>query len=126
MAQTTDLTQSSGDDKNTAQSRRIRMSTPVDVYENENELLVVADLPGVEANQVDVRLDGRSLVIEAWQSETDPPGRYHLFEFQRAFRVPDTVDPNGVKAELSDGVLRLHLAKSEAARLRRIPVTKAD
>jgi len=126
MAQTTDLTQSSGGETTADQSRRLRMTPPVDVYENDSELLLIADLPGVDAKQVDVRLDGRSLVVEAWQAETEPNGRYHLFEFQRAFRVPDTVDPNGIKAELSDGVLRLHLGKSEAARLRRIPVTRAE
>ena len=125
MSQTTDLTETKSTNATQREPQRTRLSPPVDVYENEQEILIIADMPGVKADQVDVNLDGRSLTVEAWQ---DTPGQEGIraFEFARSFRVPDTIDREGVRAELDHGVLKLHLAKAEAAKPRRIQVTSSS
>jgi len=97
---------------------------PVDIFENEDEILVVADFPGVEPDQVDVRLEGGQIDIEGRQSQPNEQAQSLTpVMFARSFRVPDSVNPEGVSAELKAGVLRLHLKKSEAAKPRRIKVS---
>jgi HSP20 family molecular chaperone IbpA len=89
----------------------------VDIYENVDELLLLADMPGAKADSVAIHLDGPELTVQAER----PWGNGSLRYF-RAFRVPDTIDPDGVSAELKQGVLHLHLKKLEAAKPRTIPV----
>lgn len=100
----------------------VGVTPPVDIYENQDEILVVADFPGVEKDSVSVRLDRAELLIEGTQVlPADQPGVTRL-SFSRTFRVPNTVNPEGISAELSQGVLQVHLAKSEAAKPKRIEV----
>jgi len=90
----------------------------VDVYENDRELLLVADLPGVTAETLDIHLDLPELRLAAdAQSLDGSPLRY-----QRQFRVGSTIDAARIAAELKDGVLQVHLPKTEAHRQRRIEV----
>lgn len=100
----------------------IAMTPPVDIYENQDEILLVADFPGVPNDSLSIRLDRSELVIEGTQ--TGPAGHApsQVLAFVRTFRVPNTVDPNGIRAELARGVLRVHLAKSESAKPKRIEV----
>jgi len=100
----------------------VTITPPVDIYENRDEILVVADFPGVPKDTLSVRLDRSELVIEGTQAATGAQSETRALAFSRVFRVPNTVDPNGVSAELSQGVLRVHLAKSEAAKPKRIEV----
>jgi HSP20 family protein len=95
-----------------------RVTPPVDIYENQDELLVIVDIPGVEPDGLSIQLDGGQLDIEARQS--------NAFEvplvFARSFKVPATIDAAKVAAEHQLGVLRVHLPKSELAKPRKIPV----
>ena len=104
------------------QSQVVAITPPVDIYENPDEILVVADFPGVPKHALSVRLDRSELLIEGTQAAPEGQSPIRVLAFSRAFRVPDTVDPNGVRAELSHGVLRVHLAKSESAKPKRIEV----
>jgi len=97
-------------------------SPPVDIYENVDEILVVADFPGVPTESLTVRLDGSELLIEGLQATPEEGMAVRPLRFSRAFRIPNSVDANGVRAQLSQGVLRVHLSKSEAAKPRRIEV----
>jgi HSP20 family molecular chaperone IbpA len=99
------------------------VAPPVDIYENEDEILVVADFPGVPKDAVSIQLDRSELVIEGAQPLAGGDNPARPLVFSRTFRVPNTVNPDGVRAELSRGVLHVHLAKSEAAKPRRIQVT---
>lgn len=95
----------------------------VDVYENRDEFLVIADFPGVPTELLHVRLEGTELAIEGTQAASERKGSTaQPVAFARTFRVPKTIDPNGVTAELSQGVLRVRLGKSEASKPRRIEV----
>jgi HSP20 family molecular chaperone IbpA len=95
---------------------------PVDIYENQDEILLVADFPGVPKESLSVRLDRSELLIEGTQALPQEQPHIQPLAFSRAFRVPNTVDPNRISAELKHGVLQVRLAKSEAAKPRRIEV----
>jgi len=102
---------------------------PVDIQEAENELVVKADLPDLEMKDIDVRMENGTLTLrgerkfEAQKAE----GGWHRVErsygtFERAFTLPDTVNPEGVKADYKNGVLTVTLPKKEVAKPRQIKV----
>jgi len=107
------------------ESQVVTLTPRVDIYENQDEILLVADFPGVPKGSLWVGLDGSELVIEGAQLAHEGQPQVRPFAFSRTFRVPNTVDPNGVSAELAQGVLRVHLAKSEAAKPKRIEIRSA-
>ena len=88
----------------------------VDVYENDDGFLVVADMPGVKAADLSIHLDHPTLTVEGRQDGEKP------LVYERSFTVPDTVDADGIDARISDGVLHIVLKKSEASRPRKIAV----
>ena len=101
----------------------------VDIYENEDEILLHADLPGVDKEEITVNIDNGTLTITGRRNlEVSGAISWEEFgdvEFFRSFSVPQTIEVAKVNAELKDGVLRLHLPKSEAAKPRLIEI-KAD
>jgi HSP20 family molecular chaperone IbpA len=98
----------------------------VDVYENEQEYLLVADLPGVDKDALNISLQEEEVLLEAQRAETGGArlvaGEFRAIDYRRTFTLPQGVDREKVAAELRDGVLRLHLPKAEALRPRRIEV----
>lgn len=92
------------------------VTPPVDVLENENELLVLADLPGVSAEHVDIRFENGELTVHGRRSGDDGPSYF------RAFRVTEHVAADKIEADLRHGVLTLRLPKVEAVKPRRIAV----
>jgi len=97
-----------------------RLGTPpVDIYEREDAFLVVADMPGLTPESIDIELDNDKLSIEA-TSNIDglDPVRY-----ERVFRVVRGLDPEGVEAKYDTGVLTVTLPKPTSHVPRRITVT---
>jgi HSP20 family protein len=101
----------------------------VDILETENELVLKADVPGVEMKDIDIQLENGTLTIKGERKfEKDENNKgFHRLErsygsFVRYFTVPDTVDPEKVKAEYSNGVLTVSLPKKEIAKPRAIKV----
>lgn len=123
-----DLTQK---EQSTVEStRNLRQVTPlVDIYENDDEILLHAEMPGVKKDDISINIDNGSLTLSGVRSlDTDGAAEWEEFgslEYQRAFSVPQTIDINKVKAELKDGILALHLPKSEAAKPRQIKIQAA-
>lgn len=104
-----------------------RPFTPsVDVYENKDALLLVADIPGVGRDDVTIRVERNELVVEAKRAPENvgtAVGRERrIGSFRRTFLLPQSVDVAAIEAQLSDGVLTLRLPKSEASKPRRIEV----
>jgi HSP20 family molecular chaperone IbpA len=100
----------------------------VDVYENDQEILLVADLPGVPAENLSVRLEDSELTLEGRWRDTDEHDRalsreWRPVDYRRTFVVPEGIDPEAVKARVKDGVVTIHLPKAEAFRPREIPVS---
>ena len=100
----------------------------VDIFETPEELVVVADMPGVAPDAVDVDLEGDELSIEGRVRTEDYEGlkplhvEYAVGGFYRSFTLGESVDRDGIKAQLRNGVLVLKLPKAERARARRIAV----
>jgi HSP20 family protein len=108
-------------------SRPIPAVAPVvDIYENEDEILLHADMPGVLKEDVSVNVDNGKLAISGIRRLTAAGAvnwaEFGDVEYQRTFSVPQTIDVAKVNAELKDGVLKLHLPKSESAKPRRIEI----
>jgi len=108
-------------------SRQIPAVAPVvDIYENEDEILLHADMPGVLKEDVSVNVDNGKLAISGIRRLTAAGAvnwaEFGDVEYQRTFSVPQTIDVAKVNAELKDGVLTLHLPKSESAKPRRIEI----
>lgn len=101
----------------------------VDIYENENEILLNAEMPGVMKEDIGVHIDNGKLEISGTRNvETIGAASWEEFgnvEYRRVFSVPQTIDVEKVNAELKDGVLRLHLTKAESAKPREIEIRVA-
>jgi len=98
----------------------------VDIYENDDEVLLLADVPGVHKDSLTINLDKEQLTLEARQEETqagEPLGReYQAVDYRRSFIVPPGIDGTKISADLNNGVLSLHLPKSEGLKPRQIEV----
>lgn len=101
----------------------------VDIYENEDEILLYADMPGVSRENITVNIDNGKLMLSGARTmETTGVTNWEEFGsvlFNRTFSVPQTIDIEKVNAELKEGVLRLHLPKSEAAKPKLIKINEA-
>jgi HSP20 family molecular chaperone IbpA len=101
---------------------------PVDVFENDASITLLADLPGVTREQLQVRVDGDNLVLEATASTVGPEnmelvyGEAQIPTYRRQFTLSRELDASRIEAQLRDGVLRLTIPKAEEARPRRIQV----
>lgn len=103
----------------------------VDIAELPDELAVYVDMPGVDAGNVDVNFENGALTIHGTAGPRQNAStsynamEYGVGDFHRAFAVSRAVDGTKITAELSDGVLTLHLPKTDAVKSRKIAVTSA-
>jgi HSP20 family protein len=105
-------------------------SPSVDIAENENELTLTADLPGVKMDDLDIKIEEGGLTLSGSRKfeNEEKKGNYHRIEraygsFHRAFSLPDTIDADKVQARFDNGVLKVTLPKKEVAKPRSIKVT---
>ena len=98
----------------------------VDIYENEREYLVLADLPGVANDGVHIRFENGELSLDATRQNGENGevigSEIVAADYRRLFRIPETVDSEGIDAKLQNGVLHLVLPKANKARARQISV----
>ena len=118
------------EEKSVEKTRELPSVRPVvDIYENEEEILLHIDMPGVSSSDIDINMDNGKLHLSGVRRlESDGAATWREFgdlEYTRTFSVPQTIDVERVNAELTDGVLKLHLPKSEASRPRRIEIKAA-
>jgi len=105
------------------------VAPPVDIYETQEGVVVLADLPGVAKEALDVRVEQNRLTIRG-QARHGVPGEavyreYALVNFFRQFALSEHVDQSQITAELQSGVLTLTLPKAEEAKPRQIVVQAA-
>lgn len=99
-----------------------------DIYENDSEIIVLADVPGANEKTVDITLEKNVLSITAYVEPAIPSGfevayaEYEEGDYQRSFRLSDEIDRDKIEAVVSDGVLRLRLPKSQGAKTKKIEV----
>ena len=101
----------------------------VDIVEDEQEYLIKADLPEAKKDTIKVTVDNGILVLsgERKLEQEDASRKYHRIErahgsFRRSFSLPDNADSEKVNAEIENGLLKVHISKSEAARPKQIEV----
>ena len=102
----------------------------VDIFENDNEVVVKAELPGMSAKDIDLRLENNILTLRGerlFERETKEEN-YHRVEgqygaFARSFALPSAVNGDKVTAEHKDGVLKVVLPKQAERKLKSIAVT---
>ena len=105
-------------------------SPAVDVLENEQELILKADIPDVDPKDIDVQVENQTLTIKGnrhFEKETGTKSGYHRIErsygvFVRSFAVPSTVDTEKVGAAYQHGVLTVRLPKKETVKPRQIKI----
>lgn len=104
-----------------------RFTAPaVDVYENKEEVLIVAETPGVRPDDIVIRFERGELTLMGRRAKT-PEGNVlaaeqRFTDFQRTFTVPQTIQADGIHAEIAQGVLKIHLPKVSAQKPRQIAV----
>jgi HSP20 family protein len=104
----------------------------VDIFENDNEIVIKAELPGMNAKDIEVKFENNVLVLKGerrFEKETKEEN-YHRVEreygtFSRAFTVPFAVKGDNVTAEYKDGVLKVVLPKKEEIKPKPIKVAAA-
>ncbi|OPX23151.1 MAG: hypothetical protein B1H04_04030 [Planctomycetales bacterium 4484_123] len=102
---------------------------PVNVYTDDEGAVITAELPGVEAEDLDVTVAGQTVTIRG-ERKADQPGqdvRWHRQErrfgsFHRQVEVPFGIDPDAVEADYRRGVLEVRLRRAESERPKRVPV----
>jgi HSP20 family protein len=102
---------------------------PVDVFEDQDSVKIVAEIPGVDFDDLSVSIENNVLTLrgEKQQAREDTANRVHRYErsygiFERSFVLPATVDPDRIEATLDNGVLTISVPKAEKARPRQIEV----
>ncbi len=113
----------------TERTREGRVFIPrSDIYELDDQIVIVADLPGADEKSVDITLEKNILTINALVDPVVPQGytlaygEYETGDYQRSFRLSNEIDRENIQASLKDGVLRLYLPKAKEAQLRKISV----
>jgi len=104
----------------------------VDILENEDELIMVADVPGADGKSIDIHFEDGALSLLAKVSPRQREDveylvrEYGIGDYYRTFQVSESIDASKISAEYADGVLTLHLPKTEAVKPRKINVKVAS
>ena len=126
MNQVTSAVNPGRGDKQVAGARRA-VAPDVDVFENADEILVVADLPGATGQAVEIRVENDTLTLSAKNAARFEGGpavarEYEEVDYVRSFRIPAGIDTAAVRAEGKNGSVTVHLPKAAASKPRKIPV----
>ena len=103
----------------------------VDIYETGEAVILLADMPGVDEESVDITLEKNILTIKGYVNLEGEEGyglaynEYDVGDYERTFALSDEVDRNQIEAAMKDGILQLTLPKAEMARTRKIAVKAA-
>jgi HSP20 family molecular chaperone IbpA len=128
MTETNTLPQKSRNEQATPESTRggVYFTPRVDIFETENELTLLADIPGVRSEDVSLRYENGELLLHArvqprygdsmWLNE------YEAGDFYRAFSIHESINSGRISAECRNGVLTVHLPKAEHAKPKQITV----
>ena len=103
----------------------------VDLFEDESGITLLADMPGVSKDNLELNIDGDTLVVEGAMQLPTPEGLETIYaevrvpRYRRSFRLTRELDTAKIDAKIKDGVLTLRIPKQAAAQPRRIEVTSA-
>lgn len=133
MTETTIQKQEAHDMEGPERTRTRRVYIPrVDIFETGEAVVLLADMPGVSENDVDITLEKNVLTITGYVQAVQRDGygltysEYSEGDYERTFALSDEVDRNRIEATMKDGVLKLTLPKSEEVKTRKIAVRSAS
>ena len=116
--------------EDTERTRECQCFIPrADIFETEEDIFVIVDVPGVDEGSIDITLEKNVLTISAFVEPHEIEGyaptltEYEVGDYQRSFRLSNMIDNDKIQASVKDGVLRLQLAKAGEAKTRTISVT---
>jgi HSP20 family molecular chaperone IbpA len=116
-------------DRETTRTQEQFVRPAVDIYETQDGLVVMADLPGAGKDTVDLEVENDVLTIKARAQHALPAEpiyrEFELMSYYRQFQLSDTVDDEKIEAEFKHGVLTLRIPRAERTKPRQIPVTVA-
>lgn len=106
-------------------------SPAVDIYETENELVLTAELPGVDEKDVEIKIEDNTLTLKGerkFEKETKEEN-YHRIEraygsFFRSFSLPNYIDQEKISAEFENGLLKVHMPKKPEVKPRKVKIVK--
>lgn len=99
-----------------------------DIFETDSEIVVVADMPGVDEESLDITVEDNVLTINGYVKPMRPENynlayaEYRVGDYTRSFTLSNQIDTNNINATIKNGVLHLHLAKVQEAQPRKITV----
>ncbi len=99
-----------------------------DIYELDDDIVVVVDVPGADDDSIDITLEKNVLTINAYVDPGDFVGHslafaeYQIGDYQRSFNLSNEIDREKIEATVKNGVLRLLLPKAQEAKMRKIAV----
>ena len=103
---------------------------PVDIYEDEHNITLKIEVPGINENDIDVRIENNTLTVhgERKVEQDEKEENFRRIErqygsFTRSFTLPNTIDPGQVSAHYDKGVLKINLTKKAEAKPKQIKVT---
>ncbi len=102
-----------------------------DIYETDDALVLVADMPGVDENSVEITLEKNVLTINGYVNFVQPDNfslayaEYEVGDYERSFTLSNTIDFNKIEASLKNGVLHVTLPKAGPAKTKKISVKAA-
>ncbi len=114
--------------KGEATSTRPVFMPPVDIYEVDDSLVLLADVPGVKEADLDIHLEDNTLSISGKvtmpvEAEEAITTEFRVGDYFRRFTISNIIDQSKISATLNDGVLKIVLPKAEASKPKKIPVT---
>ncbi len=106
-------------------------SPAVDIYETENELVLTAELPGIDEKDVEIKIEDNTLTLKGerkFEKETREEN-YHRIEraygsFYRSFSLPNYIDQDKISAEFENGLLKIHMPKKPEGKPRKVKILK--
>jgi len=115
--------------KGTEQTRAKRLFRPdVDIVERKDDIVIMADMPGVGKDSVDITLENKVLTIYG-KVDAEIPEKHKLYlseygvgDYQRVFNINEEIDRDKIEASVKNGVLKILLPKSEALKTKKIEV----
>jgi HSP20 family molecular chaperone IbpA len=113
-------------------TRTRRVFTPrTDIYETKDAIVLLAEMPGVASDAVDITLEKRTLTIHGHAGEREHRGYRQVYaeyaegDYERSFTLSEDIDRDRIEATQSNGILRLVLPKAEPAKAKKIQVKSA-
>ncbi len=129
MSNSKEMTNPTDRSATAVQEQQRAVLPPVDVFEDASGITLLADMPGVPKEQLELKVEGDALLIEGGVQSHTPDGLEAIYaelrapRYRRSFTLSRELDTSRVEASLKDGVLKLRIPKQAHAQPRRITVT---